>query len=249
MERWVGKTAVVTGASAGIGAAICVSLADAGVCVVGLARRPERIEALKSQVRGKGKIVSRKCDVSDPATVAATFKWIDETFGGVHILINNAGVFYNGGFTDVGNDMISEKDMLATLDINVKGTMLCARHAVNIMKKRDIAGHVVNINSIAGHYIPSAPIFNMYPSTKYAVTGFTAGLLNELVSHKNRTKVTSLSPGLVMTELEGVSDYKDMNLPALQPQDVADAVLYVLSTPPSVNIDELTMTSVTEKRL
>ncbi|KAI8431440.1 hypothetical protein MSG28_015959 [Choristoneura fumiferana] len=88
MERWAGKTAVVTGASAGIGAAACVRLAAAGLRVAGLARRPQLVEA---QVKGTGSIVARACDVSQPDEVAAAFAWVDAQLGGVDILV----VVYN----------------------------------------------------------------------------------------------------------------------------------------------------------
>nr|UPI11559.1 farnesol dehydrogenase-like protein [Mythimna separata] len=245
MDRWVGKTAVVTGASSGIGAAICVELANAGVNVVGLARRTAPIEALKSQVKG-GTITARQCDVSRVEDVAATFSWIQDSFGCVHIMINNAGVFLQGGITDVGNDMLSEEELLSVIDINLKGPILCARHAIASMRSNDFDGHIVNINSIAGHYVPMSSKFNVYTSTKYGITGFSAGLLNELSDHNNKIKVTSVSPGLVRT---GMDVAADDNVPALRPKDVADAVLYVLSTPPTVNINELTITPVTERRL
>ncbi|KAJ8713054.1 hypothetical protein PYW08_008358 [Mythimna loreyi] len=246
MDRWVGKTAVVTGASSGIGAALSVELANAGVNVVGLARRTAPIDALKSQVKGVGSITARQCDVSSAGGVAAAFQWIEDSFGCVHILINNAGVLLQGGITDVGNDMLSEEDVLSVIDINLKGPILCARHAIASMRSNDFDGHVVNINSIAGHYVPWSSKFNVYTSTKYGITGFTASLLNELSDHNNKIKVTSVSPGLVRTAMAtGAEDH----VPALRPKDVADAVLYVLSTPPTVNINELTITPVTERRL
>nr|XP_021182594.2 farnesol dehydrogenase [Helicoverpa armigera] len=247
MDRWVGKTAVVTGASSGIGAAICVELANAGINVVGVARRTGPIEELKTQVKGKGSITARQCDVSSPEAVAATFKWIEDNLGCVHIMINNAGIFTQGGITDVGGDMISEKDIMSVIDINLKGPILCSRHAIASMTKNKFDGHIVNINSIAGHYVPWSSKFNVYASSKYGLTGFSASLLNELADHKNKIKVTSVSPGLVRTALTVAAD--DSGMPALTPKDVADAVLYVISTPPTVNINELTITPVTERRL
>lgn len=249
MDRWIGKTAVVTGASSGIGSGIAVGFANAGINVIGLARRTEAIEALKSQVTGTGCITGRRCDVSSPEEVAATFKWIGETFGCVHILVNNAGIFVTGGITDAGNDMISEKDIIAILDTNLKGPILCARHAIASMICNKFDGHVININSIAGHYVPMSSKFNVYTSSKYGITGFTAGLLNELADHKNKIKVTSVSPGLVNTSLNVVAENASDAMPALRPKDIADACLYILSTPPTVNINELTITPVTERRL
>ncbi|KAJ0172987.1 hypothetical protein K1T71_011163 [Dendrolimus kikuchii] len=246
MDRWSEKIAVVTGASAGIGAAISVALADAGLTVVGLARRANLIDNLKSSVKGKGTIHSRMCDVSKLEEVAATFKWIEATLGPVQILVNNAGVIFNGNSSDLGRRTVTDEQIMTTIDVNYKGPIFCTRHAISSIRKNGTDGHIININSIAGHYIPFSPMFNVYPSTKHAITGFTQTLLNEIADTNNNIKVTSISPGLVATQIAG-------NLPkdqlALKPKDIADAVVYVLSTPPNVNIAELTITSVGEKRL
>lgn len=97
MDRWVGKVALVTGASAGIGAAIAESLVQHGLKVVGLARRVERVEELKVKLAGaKGQLYPRKGDVSKVEDVEETFKWIQETFGTIHVLVNNAGIGRGG---------------------------------------------------------------------------------------------------------------------------------------------------------
>ncbi|XP_014357237.2 farnesol dehydrogenase-like [Papilio machaon] len=247
MERWSNKTAVVTGASAGIGAAVCLSLANSGMQVVGLARRPELVEKLKQNITGKGAIYSRKCDVSSIVDIKAAFTWVDEKLGGTDVLINNAGVLYYPGFiSDSGDKTITAEEISATIDINFKGLVICTKFAIASMNKRNIDGHIININSVAGHYIPSVAGYNVYPSTKHAVTAFTSSLLGELADCKHRIKVTSLSPGLVATDMAGKHVPED--IPMLQPSDVADAILYVLSTPPHVNIEELTIGSVMEKR-
>jgi NADP+-dependent farnesol dehydrogenase len=93
MEKWVGKTAVVTGASAGIGAAIVRDLARAGVNVVALARRVEKLDMLKNELSAApGKVTAMRCDVSDKKSVEETFTTIEKTFKSIHILVNNAGI-------------------------------------------------------------------------------------------------------------------------------------------------------------
>ncbi|CAH2051770.1 unnamed protein product, partial [Iphiclides podalirius] len=248
MERWANKTAVVTGASAGIGAAICLGLANAGLSVVGLARRPELIDKLKEDVTGTGRIQSKKCDVSEIDEIRLSFEWIEDNFGGVDVLVNNAGVLFFPGTVTDGDSKLSDKDILTTIDVNIKAVVVCTRYAVASMKKRNFNGHIININSITGHYIPFRSGFNIYPSTKHAVSAFTSSLLNELADCKSKIKVTSLSPGLVDTNMvQNLS--KAEEVPILQPSDIADAVLYLLSTPPHVNITELTVMSVAEKKL
>ncbi|XP_068623572.1 farnesol dehydrogenase-like [Battus philenor] len=248
MERWVNKTAVVTGASVGIGAAVCVSMANAGLRVVGLAKRSELIDKLKAQVTGSGSITSRKCDVSKVDEIKDTFKWVEENFEGIDVLINNAGVLYFHKFiSDSGDNQISDDEISAAIDINLKAVVLCAKYAIASMKKRGFDGHIINVNSIAGHYIPVRSGFNVYPCTKYAVGAFTETLLAELASFNNKIKVTSLSPGLVKTDM--ALQHGKIDAPALLPADIADTIVYILSTPPNVNIRELTIGSVAEKKV
>ncbi|RVE50224.1 hypothetical protein evm_005059 [Chilo suppressalis] len=130
------------------------------------------------------------------------------------------------------------------MDTNVRATIMCTRHAISSMKKHHFDGHVVNINSIAGHYIPFAN-FNVYSSSKYTITAFTQSLLTELANLKSGIRITSISPGLVDTAMAGGVQ----NMPMLKPADVADAVLYAISAPPTVNISELTIQPASEKRL
>ncbi|CAH2093718.1 unnamed protein product [Euphydryas editha] len=246
MERWFGKTVIVTGASSGIGAALSLRLANHGLKVVGLARRAHLIDDLALTVTGKGSIISRQCDISKPKEIEAIFQWVEQKFGGPEILVNNAGFLKTGNITDLGNNALSEDAIISTLDINLKGMIMCTRHAISSMKKRHFNGHIININSIAGHYMPFEPSFNVYPSSKHAVTAFTLALNNELAEFKSQIKVASISPGLVHTEM--VNDYKG-DCPILKPEEVADAIIYVLSTPPNVNISELVIEPTSGRRL
>ncbi|CAH0713962.1 unnamed protein product, partial [Brenthis ino] len=245
MERWSDKVAVVTGASSGIGEALTLRLANLGLVVVGLARRVEMVEKLVSQVVGKGSLYARKCDISNTEDIEATFQWIEEKFGGIDILINNAGTLNKGGIFDVGG--LSDEAILSTINVNFCGLVMCSRKAIASMTKRNFDGHIVNINSIAGHYIPFSLFFNVYPATKHAVTAFTATLLNELATVKSKIKVTSVSPGLVKTQL--VTDDVGSEVPILQPDDVVDAIVFILSTPPNVNISELSIQPTSEIKL
>ncbi|CAH2093717.1 unnamed protein product [Euphydryas editha] len=246
MERWSGKIVIVTGASSGIGAALSLCLANHGLKVVGLARRAHLIDYLALKVTGKGSINSRRCDISEPKDIEAAFQWVEKKFGGPDILVNNAGFLKFGNITDLGNNALSEDAIISTLDINIKGMIMCTRHAISSMRKRNFNGHIININSITGHYVPYRSSFNVYSSTKHAVTAFTIALNNELAELKSQIKVTSISPGLVYTEM--VNDFK-VGYPILEPEAVADAIIYVLSTPPNVNISELVIEPISERRL
>ena len=134
MEKWVNKLAVVTGASAGIGAAIVKDLANAGINVVGLARRTEKTEQLINDLgKTSGKIYAYKCDVSDQESVKAAFKWIEEKFGCIHILINNAGTVRNVKILDEGDEV--GRQLNEVINTNVTGLVQCTREAFRLMKK------------------------------------------------------------------------------------------------------------------
>ncbi|XP_021929710.1 farnesol dehydrogenase-like [Zootermopsis nevadensis] len=233
MERWSGRVAVVTGASSGIGAAIAEELVKKGLKVVGLARRQERIQELsKSLKSAKGKLYAVKCDVSKESDVQGAFKWVKDNLGGVDILVNNAAAGYD---TSLING--STEEMKKMLDLNVLGLSVCTKEALQSMKERGVDdGHIIHINSLAGH-MPPGEKYAIYYATKHAVTALTEGLRRELVKQNSKIRVTSLSPGLVKTEMPPQA-FLDA-CPYLNAEDIADGVLYVLGTPPHVQVLEL----------
>lgn len=192
MDRWSKKVAVVTGASAGIGAAIAIELAKEGMIVVALARRIDRLEQLKVQVPigAKGALHARQCDVSKEDDVKSTFNWINATFGGTDVLVNNAGVVRTANLTDADNT----KPIREIVETNIMGVVYCTRAAFQSMKSRNVDGHVIMINSIAGHSVPFfvgvMPSFNIYPGTKHAVTAMTEVFRQEFQEQGTRTKIT-----------------------------------------------------------
>lgn len=195
MERWIGKTAVVTGASSGIGAAIAIDLLNAGVNVVGLARRQERVEALKDKIASTatGKLHAIKCDLTNEDDIRQAFAWVNENWNGVDILVNNAGIIKTMNLLDADNSA----QLRETIDTNIVAVALCSREAVQSMRQRNVDGHIVHINSGAGHKIPyfvgMYPSFNIYPSTKYAVTAMTEVMRQELQMFNTKIKVTVCS--------------------------------------------------------
>ncbi|XP_053684942.1 farnesol dehydrogenase-like [Sabethes cyaneus] len=244
MDRWTGKVAVVTGASSGIGLAAVKELVKAGMIVVGLARRAERVEALKSDLPedSRDRLHAVKCDITKEEDILNSFKWIEDKLGGVDVLINNAGVAV--GETNLiaaGNTETIRK----TLDTNVVGLVLCTREAYQSMKKQSFDGHIVHINSVAGHKVPPLPGYNIYSASKFAVTAITETLRQELRAEGTKIKVTSISPGAVDTELLS-PQFKEAGIPTLEAGDIADAIIYVLSTPPRVQVHELTIKPVGE---
>lgn len=192
MEKWVGKVAVVTGASSGIGAAITLDLARAGVIVVGLARRKERIDELRQQLPAdaQSRVHSFRCDVAVEADILAAFAWVNEKLGGVDILINNAGIVKTTNLTDPDNTELIK----AVLDVNVLGVVVATREAFQSMKRRQVGGHVVMINSVAGHYVPyfvgTRDSLNIYQPSKHAITAMTEVLRQEFQRSGLPIKIT-----------------------------------------------------------
>lgn len=143
MNRWNGKIAVVTGASAGIGAAIVKDLATHGIIVVGLARRVNHVEALKKQVpKFAANIHAYECDVSKEESILAAFQWIEKKFGGVNILVNNAGMTRHTTLLQAGNT----QDLTDIVNTNILGLLFCTRESYRLMTKLNDYGHIININ-------------------------------------------------------------------------------------------------------
>lgn len=190
MDRWINKTAVVTGASSGIGSACVVDLVKAGMNVVALARREDRLNELKNSLPEdlKSKVHPIKCDVTDEADVVRAFRWVDEHLGGVHVLINNAGITRSADVTKKDNT----NDIKSVIDTNIMGAVYCVREAFQQMVQNKVDGHVVIINSILGHSIPYIPgrSLNIYPATKHAITAMVETYRQEFSNAGTNIKVT-----------------------------------------------------------
>lgn len=146
-------------------------------------------------------------------------------------------------------DQIND-DLKETVDVNLMGVVYCTRAAFKSMKRQEL-GYVININSICGHFVPfpteNVPSYNIYPASKYGVTATNEMLRQELIftECKDKIRVTSISPGEVKTDMveasgyQGTADEYFSSIPLLLPEDIADSVIHVLSTPPRVNITEI----------
>ncbi|XP_018576645.1 farnesol dehydrogenase isoform X2 [Anoplophora glabripennis] len=247
MERWVGNVAVVTGASVGIGAAIAEALVEQGLIVAGLARRKDKLEALAKKLSNKkGKLYAVQTDLTKEEEIVNAFKWVKEKLGPVHVLINNAGFLKQNSLVD-GDIQIWRN----TLNVNVLGLSIATREAVRDMRANKVDGHIIHINSEVGHQVPSFPQFNLYPASKFAVTALAETLRLELLNLKLKIKITSISPGPTDTDMlpdfmtSDKSYYEEKKI--IEPENIADAVVYALSTPPHVQIQELTVTPVNHK--
>ena len=227
MSNLEGKSAVVTGASSGIGAATALALAGEGARVVGGARRVDRIQP---------PVLARELDVTDPASAERFVKAATDELGGIDLLVNAAGLALGRDLFDES----TEEDERTVLETNVNGlirmTRLCLPHI------RD-GGHIVNIGSIAGRqaYEKAA----VYVASKFAVRGFTYGLREDLLGRPIR--ITTVDAGLVNTEFSRVRFRGDEEtarkvyegVEAITPEEIADCILFAVTRPPHVNVDEL----------
>ncbi|XP_026822700.1 farnesol dehydrogenase-like [Rhopalosiphum maidis] len=245
MERWRGKVAIVTGASAGIGSAIAIKLAKSGVHVVALARRENLLKELAETVNDKdyGSIYIKVCDVTNEQAVKDVFSWVDSTLGGPSILINNAGV---AKVTSLLNGKL--EDWQDIINLNVLALSVCSREAYKSMTKNKIDGHIIQINSITGHCLTPYFGFKMYNASKHAVTVLCDGLRHELQLMGSKIKVSSISPGSVATEMLAdvgkiIRDTSTVDFKMLNVEDIANAVITSLATPPNVLIAEMTVIS------
>lgn len=241
MDQWVRKLAVVTGASSGIGEAVCIAFLQNGINVIGLARRVDRMEKIVRDAKNiKGKFHAIRCDLRKEQDILDAFKVV-ESLGGADILVNNAGLGYTENITESPTSHMRD-----ILDVNVLAVAICTREATNSLRRRKASGHIININSVLGHnamLVTSS--FNLYEASKYAITGLSESLRREMAVLKAPIKVTSVSPGIVKTPMplleQAGGDKLFGTLPHVHSKDIADGILYAIATPPHVQINELTI--------
>jgi 3-hydroxy acid dehydrogenase / malonic semialdehyde reductase len=220
------KRAIVTGASSGIGRATAAALGGAGVRVAGGARRVERLETE----------IALELDVTDPASCERFVAEAVERLGGLDILVNNAGLALGRAPFEAS----SEEDEAPVFAVNVSGlvrmTRLCLPHFGDW-------GHIVNMGSVAGRQAYEGGA--TYVASKFAERGFTYALREDLLGRPIR--ISSVDPGLVETDFSLVRFKGDeekaaavyRGVDAMQPEDIADCILFALTRPWHVNVDEI----------
>jgi NADP-dependent 3-hydroxy acid dehydrogenase YdfG len=236
-----GRTAVVTGASSGIGEATARALAAAGMRVALAARRVDRLDALARTLRdGGADVLVQPTDVRREADLLALFAAVRERFGGVDVLVNNAGL---GLAAPVAS---GETERWRTmLEVNVLALLVASREAIRDMERRGVAGHVVHVSSMAGHRVPGIDSA-VYAGTKHAVRAITEGMRQELRAKGSPIRVSMVSPGYVETEFAEVfSGSKEAaqktyaRLKVLEAQDVANAIAWIVSQPAHVEVHDV----------
>jgi 3-hydroxy acid dehydrogenase/malonic semialdehyde reductase len=228
-----GRTAVVTGASSGIGAATARAFAGAGARLALGARRVERLEELAEELRGDHLVAP--LDVTDADSCKSFVRDVAAELRGIDVLVNNAGLALGRTALAEGDD---EDDRLM-LETNVLGLVRMTRLCLPYMEE----GHVVNLGSWAGR--EAYPQGGMYVGSKYAVRALTYVLRKELVG---RIRVSTVDPGMVGdtefsdVRFRGDSEKKEAvyrGVDYLTPADVADCILWVVTRPAHMNVDEI----------
>ncbi len=243
-----GKVALVTGASSGIGEATALALAQAGAAVAIGARRADRLEALAAKLRDDGaRVLALDLDVTDEAACRDAVARTRAELGGLDVLVNNAGVMLLG--TIVGADVEDWRRMLST---NVLGLMYTTHAAIDGMLEQG-SGDVVNISSVAGRTARKGA--GVYNASKWAVNAFSESLRQEVTTRGVR--VSLVEPGAVATELtdhitqpDAKADVQRMvgGMTPLQAEDVARAIVYVVTQPPHVAVNEVLVRPTEQER-
>ncbi|WP_163970856.1 SDR family oxidoreductase [Oceanobacillus halotolerans] len=225
-----GITAIVTGASSGIGESVAKRLASQGANVLLAARRKERLSEVVTAIQsdGKGQALAAETDVTDRDSVESMVAKAVKEFGPVDILVNNAGAVLSSTIKD---GEVKNWDQM--IDVNIKGVLYGINAVLPGMLDRSV-GHIVNIASVSG--LEAAKKGTVYSATKFAVRAISMGLEKELA--RTGIRVTNISPGQVDTAILTNSP-KDRK--PLQPEDIARAVVYSVTQPDYVNVNEVTV--------
>jgi NADP-dependent 3-hydroxy acid dehydrogenase YdfG len=234
-----GRVALVTGASSGIGEAAALALAAAGAAMAVSARRADRLHALVARIEAaEGIALALPGDVADEAAASRAVADTIAGLGRIDILVNSAGVIQSGGVESLSTD-----EWRRVIDINLMGTLYMCKAALGPMKAQG-SGDIINISSTAGRR--AAGIFGPYSTSKFGLTGLTEGLRQEVGGAGIRVSI--VEPGATATEVaDGISDpamraamaqhvAKDG---AMQPSDIAEAIVFIASLPPRVNVSQM----------
>jgi NADP-dependent 3-hydroxy acid dehydrogenase YdfG len=233
------KSAIITGASSGIGQATAKELASRGFSVMLAARREDRLVELKKEIEeAGGQAFYKVTDVTSAEEMKALAEAAIEQFGRIDVLVNNAGLM---PLSYMNKLKIEEWDQM--VDVNIKGVLYGIAAVLPHMETRG-EGHIINISSVAGHDI--TPGSAVYSGTKFAVRAITEGLRQELSPEMN-IRATIISPGAVATELtDKITDQDILDgfasgspMKFLEAEDIARAIGYAVEQPDYVDVNEI----------
>ncbi|MGX7704881.1 SDR family oxidoreductase [Methylobacterium sp. Gmos1] len=236
------KVALVTGAGSGVGRAVALALAQAGYDVVLSGRRPEPLQAVAAEIEARGRrALAQPTDIGDEASVAALFSRLEETFGRLDVLFNNAGI----GAPPVELDELPVATWKAVVDTNLTGAFLCTQGAFRLMKKQQPrGGRIINNGSISAH-VPR-PFSAPYTATKHAITGLTRSTSLDGRAHDiacGQVDIGNAATDMTARMQKGVPqpDGSTRPEPTMDAKHVADAVVYMASLPLDANVQFMTV--------
>jgi NADP-dependent 3-hydroxy acid dehydrogenase YdfG len=242
-----GKVALVTGASSGIGEATASALAAAGARVAIAARRADRLEALAARIeKAGGTALKIAADVTSSAEVSGMVEKVIAEWGRLDIIVNNAGVMLLSPAAEA-----TLEDWRHMVELNLLALMGVTKAALPHLKASK--GHIVNVSSVAGRV--ANPGASGYAATKFGVVGFSEALRREVYADKVR--VTVIEPGVVRTELgdhitnpasKAGLDQRLATMEVLTAEDVAAAILYAVTQPARVNVNEIVIRPTDQER-
>lgn len=247
METLQGKVAIITGASSGIGEATARALAAEGCRVVLAARRMKRLSALRESLEASGaQVMVIQTDVTSQGQWKCMVDKVIETWEQIDILVNNAGIM---PLSFIKNLRTEEWEQM--IDVNLKGVLYGVAAVLPHMRSRR-SGHIVNISSTAGRWLFDGGA--VYCATKFAVNAFSEGFRREITANEG-IRMTLIEPGITSTELHlGIKDPDVLEagknqapVTPLRAEDIAQAVVYAVSQPPHVNVNEILVMPTNQK--
>ena len=234
------RIALITGATSGIGKATAEAFANAGIDLILCGRRSEVLDELKIYFSEKVAVTTLIFDVRNQVDVANAIESLSEEWKNIDVLVNNAGNAH--GLEPIQDGNIADWD--AMIDGNVKGLLYVSKAVMPIMVARE-KGHIINISSVAGKY--TYPNGAVYCASKSAVEAISEGMRHDLT--KYGVKITNIAPGAVETDFSLVRFKGDTErakkvyegFDPIQPEDVADTILYAINTPDRVTIADIVL--------
>lgn len=234
------RIALITGATSGIGKATAEAFANAGIDLILCGRRSEVLDELKLYFSEKVAVTTLIFDVRNQVDVANAIESLSEEWKNIDVLVNNAGNAH--GLEPIQDGNIADWD--AMIDGNVKGLLYVSKAVMPIMVARE-KGHIINISSVAGKY--TYPNGAVYCASKSAVEAISEGMRHDLT--KYGVKITNIAPGAVETDFSLVRFKGDTEraikvyegFDPIQPEDVADTILYAINTPDRVTIADIVL--------
>lgn len=234
------RVALVTGATGGIGRAVALRLGAMGMQVAFCGRRRALLDGLQAEFAAlEQACLPIEADLRREADILRMFSEVRAAWGGVDVLINNAGLGHKAPL--MSGDTAQWREML---DVNVLALCVATREAVSDMQRREVAGHVVHIGSMSGHRVPGGS--GVYAASKFAVRALTEGLRQELRAAGSPIRVSSVSPGFVETGFAEVYHGDKQAgrrtydaLQCLQADDIAEAVAWIVGAPPHVQVHDV----------